>query len=76
MDWDGRDNPLRKTLGENVKQRRRELQMTQEALAADCGLDSTYISAIERGLRNPSLDVVARLSVGLRLPPWRLLKAD
>ena len=74
MEWDGRDNPLRKTLGRNVRARRLELEMTQEALAQDCELDSTYVSAIERGLRNPSVDVIAKLAVGLRVPAWVLMR--
>lgn len=74
MDWDGRDNPLRKSFGERAREQRRVLGMTQEQLATESGLDATYISAIERGLRNPSLDVIARLSVALRIPAWKLLK--
>ena len=76
MEWDGHDNPLRTTLGDNVKLRRRGLHMTQEVLAQECGFDRTYVSGIERGCKNPSLDVLARLAVGLRVAPWKLLLRD
>ena len=76
MAWDGHDNPLRTTRGNNVKSRRRGLHMTQEVLAEECGFDRTYVSGIERGCKNPSLDVVARLAVGLRIAPWQLLRRN
>jgi len=39
--------------------------MSQEAFALKCGLDRTYVSGIERGLRNPTLEVIAVLATGL-----------
>ena len=44
-----------KLLGQNVRDRRSELELTQERLADIAGLDPTYISGIERGVRNPSV---------------------
>lgn len=41
--------------GANVRGRRQAMGLSQEALAASCGLDRTYISGIERGKRNVSL---------------------
>ena len=43
-----------KKLGEIVKQKRAELKFSQEELAFKCGVDRTYISLVERGLRNIS----------------------
>ncbi len=42
-------------LGQNVRNRRSELGLTQERLADLAELDPTYISGIERGVRNPSV---------------------
>lgn len=39
--------------------------MSQERLAQLCGLDRTYVSGVERGLRNPTIQAVFRLSVVL-----------
>ena len=52
-------------LGLNVRRLREEKNLTQEALAERCELDSTYISGIERGVRNPSIQSLIRLAKGL-----------
>ena len=39
--------------------------MTQERLALDVGIDLTYLGGIERGKRNPSLLVMARIAGAL-----------
>ena len=49
--------------GHRVREKRSQLGFSQEAFAAKCGLDRTYISGIERGKRNVSLlniDVLAK----------------
>lgn len=46
---------------------------SQEAFAHHIDLDRTYISGIERGRRNPTLDVIVRIADGLRVPPAELL---
>lgn len=46
--------------------------MTQEDLAAKSGVDQTYISLIERLLRNPSKDIKKRLAKALGVRPARL----
>jgi transcriptional regulator with XRE-family HTH domain len=45
----------RSTFGAAVRARRRARAWSQEELAAAAGLDRTYISGLERGVRNPSL---------------------
>ncbi len=52
-------------LGQNVRRRRETRELTQEKLAERAGLDPTYISGIERGLRNPGIKNVARLAKAL-----------
>jgi len=46
--------------------------MTQEVLEERSGVDQTYISLIERGLRVPSDDIKRRLAKALRIAPSRL----
>jgi transcriptional regulator with XRE-family HTH domain len=60
-------DPVLARLGLNVRQRREALKLTQERLAERAGLDPTYISGIERGLRNPGFKNVARLAKSLGL---------
>lgn len=47
---------------------------SQERFADDVGMDRTYIGGIERGRRNPTLDVIVRLADGLGVPPAELLR--
>lgn len=52
-------------LGTRVRERRKELKMTQVDLADACKLDRTYIGGIERGERNPSLKNMAKIATAL-----------
>jgi DNA-binding XRE family transcriptional regulator len=52
-------DPVLAALGHNIRARREARDLTQEKLAEKCGLDPTYISGIERGLRNPGMKNVA-----------------
>ena len=58
-----------KKIGKRVKKRRKELAMTQERLAEHCDVSSTYISHIETGIANISLEVLYRVSIALQTTP-------
>ena len=61
-------------LGENVRRLRRGLALTQEQLAFEAQIDLTYLGGIERGRRNPSLLVMARIAAVLKVSPSALLE--
>lgn len=63
-------------VGRNVKRLRLAKGMTQERLAFAAELDLTYIGGIERGRRNPSLLVMARIADALEAPLAELIEAD
>ena len=46
---------IRKIVGKNLAQIRKEKGLSQEELAFQCDLHRTYISGIERGVRNPTI---------------------
>jgi transcriptional regulator with XRE-family HTH domain len=71
------DAPLQpqEALGRAVRARRTELDLSQEALAAACDLDRTYVSGIERGLRNPTVQTLWLIAKGLGLTPHELIAA-
>jgi transcriptional regulator with XRE-family HTH domain len=59
----------RAKLGNNVRRLRLErTNLTQEKLAVDSEIDLTYLGGIERGRRNPSLLVMARIAAALDVP--------
>ena len=67
-------DPVLAKLGLNVRKRREARELTQEILAERAGLDPTYISGIERGLRNPGIKNVAKLAKALGLSTSELCK--
>jgi transcriptional regulator with XRE-family HTH domain len=62
-------------VGKNVRRLRLARGLTQEKLAFEAELDLTYIGRIERGRRNPSLLVMARIADALSAPLTDLLKS-
>jgi transcriptional regulator with XRE-family HTH domain len=60
--------------GLNGRRQREARQLAQEKLAERAGLDPTYISGIERGLRNPGIKNIARLAKALNLTTAELCK--
>jgi transcriptional regulator with XRE-family HTH domain len=63
----------RSILGRNVRKIRQQRRMTQEKLAFEAEIDLTYVGGIERGKRNPSLLVMARIAGALSVSLTRLL---
>ena len=58
-------NPVLVAFGSNVRKAREKKEFTQERLAEKADLDQTYISGIERGVRNPSVLSIVRLAKAL-----------
>lgn len=64
---------VRQRLALNMKRLRKERGWSQEALADEAGLDRTYISGIERKVKNPTVTVVERIASALKCPMGALL---
>jgi transcriptional regulator with XRE-family HTH domain len=60
-------------LGQLIRENRRNAGISQEELAARSGLDRTYVSGVERGVRNPSLTALLKIAKGLSLSLSMLL---
>ena len=56
---------LRAQLANEIKQSRRRLGLSQEALALQAEVDRTYVSQLERGVANPSILILHRISTVL-----------
>lgn len=61
-------------LGENVRRERLRQGLTQDALAAEAGMRRSYLSDLERGVRNPSVHALGRLAMALKVEAAALLK--
>ncbi len=57
----------RKLIGNRIKNLRRTRGYSQERLAEIIGINPKYLSSIERGVENPTLDLFIRLSQGLKV---------
>jgi transcriptional regulator with XRE-family HTH domain len=57
--------PLRKQFGQRIRELRLESGYSQEAFADHCGFARSYMSRIERGGANPSLDAIGVLATAL-----------
>lgn len=62
-----------RAFGRAVRARRTILELSQEDLGFRAELDRTYVSGVERGVRNVTLRVVLRLSTALGVDPADLL---
>lgn len=72
-DMDG--DRLVDALGACVREYRTKAAISQEELADRAELDRTYISAVERGLRNPTVKSLLRIARALSIRPSLLLAA-
>ncbi|WP_340621607.1 helix-turn-helix domain-containing protein [Xenorhabdus siamensis] len=60
-------NNIKSIFGQRIRYLRKEAGMSQEAFADKCGLDRTYVSGIERGVRNPTLEIIYVIANGLQI---------
>ncbi|RUW49868.1 XRE family transcriptional regulator [Mesorhizobium sp. M1A.F.Ca.ET.072.01.1.1] len=65
---------LAEIFGANVRRVRLKRGMTLESLATEVGLAYSYMGGIERGQKNPSLDVAERIAKALECDPVTLLR--
>lgn len=56
---------IREVVAKNIRQFRRDRGWSQEDLSFEAGLHRTYISGVERGKRNPTITVLAKVAGAL-----------
>jgi transcriptional regulator with XRE-family HTH domain len=67
------ESDYRVAFGNTVRRLRGEIDISQEDLAHSIGMSRRYLSGIERGESNPSLDQVLRLAIGLNVEVAELM---
>lgn len=65
---------LVKLLAKNVRRARKERKWSQDELAFKAEMMRSYISGIERGVRNPSVKALEKLVEALKIDPEDLFK--
>jgi transcriptional regulator with XRE-family HTH domain len=58
-----------------LRQRRKAAGLSQERLALDAGLDRTYISMLERRVRQPALGALIAIARSLGVKAWQIVAA-
>lgn len=65
---------VRKVVGANVRRFRKQRRLTQEQFAVKCGFSQQYLSALERGRRNPTILTIYELASALGISHVELVR--
>jgi transcriptional regulator with XRE-family HTH domain len=69
-------DPFLSAFGSHLRSLRKKAGLSQEETADRAGIHVTYLSGVERGLRNPSIRNVRRLAQALGVPTSELFSFD
>ena len=67
--------PLKARIGDVLREKREKLAMSQEEVAERAGVDRTYVSILERGLKSPTLETLEKICEALGTLPERVVEA-
>ena len=65
---------VKKQLGMRIRYLRKQRKMSIEDLALESEINRNYLSDLERGTRNPSIDIIAKISIGLKVTIEEIFK--
>lgn len=64
---------VQKAFGEALREQRNAIGLSQEGLALRAAVDRTFVSQIERGVRQPTITTLWKLAEALQVSPSRLI---
>jgi transcriptional regulator with XRE-family HTH domain len=62
--------------GQRLRQRRQELRLTQIQIFEQTGMSRSYLSTVENGRANSTLDMIEKLARVVGLEAWAMLRPD
>ena len=65
---------LKSAIGRVLRVKREAREISQEELAERAGVDRSYVSILERGLKSPTLETLERICIALGTLPERVLE--
>lgn len=65
---------LKTKIGEVLRAKREKLGISQEGFAERAGVDRTYVSILERGLKSPTVETLERICDALGTLPERVIE--
>lgn len=65
-----------KLIGENIRALRRDRGLSQEQLALRADINASYMGQVERGEKNPTIDVLGKISQALQIPLEKIVQLD
>ena len=74
MTLDREADAFNRAFGAAVRHFREKVQLSQEDLGFESGLDRTYISGVERGVRNPTVKSILRIARALGVKPSAIVR--
>lgn len=69
-------HPVARLFGQRLKGRRKALGLTQSQLFDKTGINNGYISQVENGRANPTLDMILKLADAVESEAWAMLRPD
>ncbi|BAL98106.1 MULTISPECIES: helix-turn-helix domain-containing protein [Caldilinea] len=69
-DVTGNGEQTHSSFGSRIRARRKELGLSLEDLAQRTGLTASFLSLVERGMSNPSLESLRHIAEALGVPPF------
>ncbi|WP_424768066.1 helix-turn-helix domain-containing protein [Paenibacillus sp. sgz302251] len=60
-------------IGENIRSLRKKRGLSQEQLALRADINASYMGQVERGEKNPTIDVLSKIAFALQIPIEQLV---